>query len=543
MVISEGYIPDERDFRSTLVRARDANPDGLILISYYSDGALIARQARQAGLKQTICAASSVYSPKFLELGGEAVEDVHLGTRYFPNDPRPEVQKFVAGFKAKYNGQEPDAFNAYAYDAMNMAAAVVRIGGTDRQGDPGRVPEGQGRLHGHFRSGDFDVASRRVKGAMNAELVIRKGQVHALGRQADLKSCARRGITARGFSQIGTQCVFLARLHDQWIDPRQRVCARCGRARADFRRQPADQFCAGLDLSGGRLCRLGRGGVSCGRRFSSPLLWLPSVAALVGLIIERFGLRPLQNSVRIAPLLATIGISFVLDQMVMLTFSPNPRALPSQLPDIRFQIGSGTIGPLDILIAVYRHHQRPAAVCLPALHQARLGGAGHRAGPRRRACRWASMSTAVNQAVFGIAAALGGVSGMLVGMYYNQIDPAMSLHATLKGVVAEVVGGAGNVPGAVVGSLLLGLVESYGVAVFGTSYRNLFAFLLLVVVLVLRPNGLFASAQAGAARAADRHLHRAQPAGAHPALGIAGRVRGLRAAAAAAGLIPTCCRR
>ena len=74
VVISEGYIPDERDFRSTLVRARDANPDGLILISYYSDGALIARQARQAGLKQTICAASSVYSPKFLELGGEAVE-------------------------------------------------------------------------------------------------------------------------------------------------------------------------------------------------------------------------------------------------------------------------------------------------------------------------------------------------------------------------------------------------------------------------------------------------------------------------------------
>ena len=101
----------------------------------------------------------------------------------------------------------------------------------------------------------------------------------------------------------------------------------------------------------------------------------------------------------------------------------------------------------------------------------------------------------VNQTVFGIAAALGGLSGMLVGMYYNQIDTAMSLHATLKGVVAEVVGGAGNVPGAMVGSLLLGLVESYGVAVFGTSYRNLFAFLLLIVVLVLRPNGLFASAK------------------------------------------------
>jgi branched-chain amino acid transport system substrate-binding protein len=176
VVISEGYIPDERDFRSTLVRARDANPDGLILISYYSDGALIARQARQAGLKQKICAASSVYSPKFLELGGEAVEDVHLGTRYFPNDPRPEVQKFVSGFKAKYNGQEPDAFNAYSYDAMNVAAAVVRIGGTDRRAIRDAFTKVRDVSTVVFGPATFDVASRRVKGAMNAELVVRKGQ-------------------------------------------------------------------------------------------------------------------------------------------------------------------------------------------------------------------------------------------------------------------------------------------------------------------------------------------------------------------------------
>jgi branched-chain amino acid transport system substrate-binding protein len=176
VVITEGYIADDRDFRSTLVRVRDANPDGLILISYYSDGALITRQARQVGLKQTICAASSVYSPKFLELGGEAVEDVHLGTRYFPQDPRPEVRKFIGGFKAKYGGQEPDAFNAYAYDAMNMAAAVLRIGGTDRRA----IRDAFAKVHDVpmviFGSATFDVESRRIKGAMNAELVIRKGQ-------------------------------------------------------------------------------------------------------------------------------------------------------------------------------------------------------------------------------------------------------------------------------------------------------------------------------------------------------------------------------
>ena len=118
--------------------------------------------------------------------------------------------------------------------------------------------------------------------------------------------------------------------------------------------------------------------------------------------------------------------------------------------------------------------------------------------------------------------ALGGVSGLLVGMYYNHIDPAMSFQATLKGVVAQVVGGVGNVPGAIAGSLLLGLVESYGVALFGTSYRNLFAFVLLVLVLVLRPNGLFASARQAPPEPLTGTFIAPEPAGAHPALGAAG---------------------
>ena len=81
------------------------------------------------------------------------------------------------------------------------------------------------------------------------------------------------------------------------------------------------------------------------------ILIVIAVGVVIGLGIERFGLRPLQGSARIAPLLATIGISFVLDQVVQLLFSPDPRALPTQVPDHRFQIGSGTIGSLDLMIA------------------------------------------------------------------------------------------------------------------------------------------------------------------------------------------------
>lgn len=218
------------------------------------------------------------------------------------------------------------------------------------------------------------------------------------------------------------------------------------------------------------------------------------VGALLGLLIERFGLRPLQGYAHIAPLLATIGISFVLDQLVQLTFTATPRALPSALLDKRFQLGSGTIGALDLVIAAVGLSSACLLYCF--LRFTQLGWAVRATAQDRDAAQQMGVDVnAVNRTVFAIASGLGAVAGLLVGMYYNYIDPAISFQATLKGVVAQVVGGVGNVPGAIAGSLLLGVVESYGIALFGTSYRNLFAFVLLVVVLVLRPNGLFASAR------------------------------------------------
>jgi branched-chain amino acid transport system permease protein len=210
----------------------------------------------------------------------------------------------------------------------------------------------------------------------------------------------------------------------------------------------------------------------------------------LGMLIERVGLRPLQGAARIAPLLATIGISFVLDILVQLFTSPDPRALPTQLPEWRLQIGTGTIGALDLLIAGVG--VASAALLFAFLRFTRLGWAVRATAQDRDAAQQMGVDVnRVNQIVFGIASALGGLAGLLVGMYYNNISPAMSFQATLKGVVATVVGGVGNVPGAIAGSMLLGLTESYGVALFGTPYRNLFAFALLLLILVWKPNGLF----------------------------------------------------
>ena len=220
------------------------------------------------------------------------------------------------------------------------------------------------------------------------------------------------------------------------------------------------------------------------------ILCVVVACALVGIGIERLGLRPLHGSSRIAPLLSTIGIGLVLDQVVQLVFSPDPRAVPMQVPEWRIQLGGGTIGALDLLIAAIG--LIAAGVLYFFLRFTKLGWAVRATAQDSDAAQQMGVDVnRVNMVVFAIASALSGISGLLVGMYYNQINPAMSFEATLKGIVSLIIGGLGNVPGAIGGSLILGLTESYGIALFGTSYRNLFAFVLLIVMLLFRPNGLF----------------------------------------------------
>ena len=220
------------------------------------------------------------------------------------------------------------------------------------------------------------------------------------------------------------------------------------------------------------------------------MLLVVLVCGALGVAIERLGLRPLHGTSRIAPLLATIGIGLVLDQVVQLVISPDPRAVPMGVPEWRIPVGGGTVGALDLLIAGIG--LAAAAILYVFLRFTKLGWAVRATAQDSDAAQQMGVDVnRVNMAVFAIASALGGISGLLVGMYYNQINPAMSFEATLKGIVALIIGGLGNVPGAIGGSLILGLTESYGIALFGTSYRNLFAFVLLIAMLLWRPNGLF----------------------------------------------------
>ncbi len=174
IVVAKSYLSTEKDFRSILLQVRAAQPDLVSLISYYNDAALIVQQAKAVGINATIFAAGSAYSPRFLSLAGNAANGVILPTTFLPDDPRPNVQKFVQAYKKRYN-EIPDSFAEGAYDALHVLAWAVAKGGATRTGIQ------QALLHGtdipSLQYGPFKFGpDRRVARYKSTLLTVHNGQ-------------------------------------------------------------------------------------------------------------------------------------------------------------------------------------------------------------------------------------------------------------------------------------------------------------------------------------------------------------------------------
>ena len=132
IVAEESYSEGDIEFKAQLTAIKADNPDVIYVPGYYTECALIARQARELGIQATLLGGDGWDSPKTVEIGGKAVEGVYFTNHYSPEDQRPEVQKFIADYKTKYDGKTPDAMAVLGYDAMNMMAdAIRRAGSTD----------------------------------------------------------------------------------------------------------------------------------------------------------------------------------------------------------------------------------------------------------------------------------------------------------------------------------------------------------------------------------------------------------------------------
>jgi branched-chain amino acid transport system permease protein len=221
------------------------------------------------------------------------------------------------------------------------------------------------------------------------------------------------------------------------------------------------------------------------------------VCMAIGYAMERVAYRPLRGAPRLAPLITAIGISIILQHVAMLIWSRNPLAFPQIVKVESYSIGGATITNVQIAILAISVLMMAGLAAL--VYRTKLGTAMRATAHDPRVA--GLMGIDANRIIaltFVIGAALAAVAGVMVAEYYGIAHYAMGSQLGLKAFCAAVLGGIGNIPGAMLGGVLLGVVEALGAGyigdltgnVFGSNYQDVFAFIVLIAVLVLRPSGL-----------------------------------------------------
>ncbi|HDP23913.1 MAG TPA: branched-chain amino acid ABC transporter permease [Deltaproteobacteria bacterium] len=212
--------------------------------------------------------------------------------------------------------------------------------------------------------------------------------------------------------------------------------------------------------------------------------------AIVGIVVERLAYRPVYPAGRLPAVVSALGASIFLQNAIMVIWGPRYQAYPSSLiPNVHLQIGDIHLSVLQLLILVLSFFLMGM---LFFIVQKTTFGAAIRATALDR--KTASlMGININKViffVFTLGPALGAMTGIMVGMYYRQISFTMGWNYGLKAFTASVLGGIGNIPGAMVGGLLLGVLEMLGAAYISTAWKDVFVFLILILVLIFRPTGI-----------------------------------------------------
>lgn len=213
--------------------------------------------------------------------------------------------------------------------------------------------------------------------------------------------------------------------------------------------------------------------------------------ALAGYVIERFAYRPLRKSPRINVLITAVGVSLFLQFSGQLVFGSDPKFFPQiYQPQVDLSIGELKINPLQVVVLVIS--LALMAILQYVIFRTRLGRAMRAVSfNHTNAALMGIPTNKVVSATFMLGSALAGAAGVMVGMIYPKIEPLMGTMPGLKAFVAAVLGGIGNVTGAVVGAITLGLAEEFLVGYWAPTFRDALAFTLLILILLVKPTGLF----------------------------------------------------
>ncbi|HVR21250.1 MAG TPA: branched-chain amino acid ABC transporter permease [Polyangiaceae bacterium] len=214
-----------------------------------------------------------------------------------------------------------------------------------------------------------------------------------------------------------------------------------------------------------------------------------AAAALLGVAIEGLAYRPVRSAPRLTPLITAIGVSLLLQNLAMILFTPNPRRYPAILREIRFELGGVIV--TNIKLAIFAVALALMAGLYLFVQRTWTGRAMRALSMNLDAAKL--MGIDVNRtirATFALGSALAAAGGILFGLDQITISPLMGVMTGLKAFVAAVLGGIGNIHGAVVGGLLIGLAEQLTAGYLSPDYRDAITFLILIVILLMKPEGL-----------------------------------------------------
>ena len=229
------------------------------------------------------------------------------------------------------------------------------------------------------------------------------------------------------------------------------------------------------------------------------------VAAALNFVIEKVAYRPLRNSPKLAPLITAIGMSILLQTLAMIIWKPNYKPYPTLLPSAPLHVGGAVITPTQIMILGLTAVS--LALLMWLVNYSKLGRAMRATAENPRVAALMGVKPdMVISATFIIGAVLACIAGVMYASNYGTVQHTMGFLPGLKAFTAAVFGGIGNLAGAVVGGILLGLIEAIGSGYIGTltggllgsHYTDIFAFIVLIIILTLRPSGLLGE------RVADR---------------------------------------
>jgi branched-chain amino acid transport system permease protein len=211
--------------------------------------------------------------------------------------------------------------------------------------------------------------------------------------------------------------------------------------------------------------------------------------AAYGATIEYTAYRPLRNATRLAPLISAVGVSIILQNFVMLTQGKEYKNLPPMLPSEGVTILGAAVSPVQMFIL------GASILIMIALHlfisKTRIGKAMRATSQDLEMAALVGINiNRVISVTFMIGSALASVAGVMATLYYGVVHFFMGYLAGIKAFTAAVLGGIGSVPGAMLGGFMLGLIENFGASYISSVYKDAFAFLVLIITLIIRPSGL-----------------------------------------------------